>query len=163
CCDLMLSEGDLDGARRLLKQIPPGVGEATLRMLTNAIHIMSLPVDQRRAPLEALFGSGGPVSLPIAAFVAAAGYTDLVYPRLLPAIDAGDPIDGGPVGIIARAYTASTLFHFRAAALRQDPRFARVCAKLGLAAYWQSTGTWPDCAGEVPYDFKAECAKALRS
>jgi hypothetical protein len=23
-----------------------------------------------------------------------------------------------------------------------------------------ATSKWPDCAGEVPYDFKAECEKA---
>jgi hypothetical protein len=44
--------------------------------------------------------------------------------------------------------------------LPNDPRFARLCARLGLVELWTATGRWPDCAGEVPYDFRAECAKA---
>jgi tetratricopeptide (TPR) repeat protein len=44
--------------------------------------------------------------------------------------------------------------------LVQDPRFPRLCAKLGLCDYWIETGKWPDCADEVPYDFRAEARKA---
>jgi tetratricopeptide (TPR) repeat protein len=41
----------------------------------------------------------------------------------------------------------------------EDPRFARLCAKLGLVDYWVATGRWPDCAdrGVLAYDFKVEC------
>ena len=44
--------------------------------------------------------------------------------------------------------------------MRSDPRFVLLCARLGLVQYWLSSGQWPDCADEVPYDFKAECEKA---
>jgi hypothetical protein len=44
--------------------------------------------------------------------------------------------------------------------LRKDPRFARLCARLGLVEFWMTTNKWPDCADEVPYDFRAECAEA---
>jgi len=37
-----------------------------------------------------------------------------------------------------------------------DPRFVRLCGKLGLCDYWIDTGKWPDCADEVAYDFRAE-------
>jgi TolB-like protein len=40
--------------------------------------------------------------------------------------------------------------------LYRDRRFPRLCAKLGLADYWIQTDKWPDCAEEVPYDFRAE-------
>lgn len=46
-------------------------------------------------------------------------------------------------------------------ALRRDERFAEFCAAIGLAAHWQETGVWPDCADELPYDFRAACRKAL--
>jgi TolB-like protein len=46
------------------------------------------------------------------------------------------------------------------AALIDDPRFPRLCAKLGLVAYWLDTDRWPDCADQVTYDFRAECRKA---
>jgi TolB-like protein/tetratricopeptide (TPR) repeat protein len=41
----------------------------------------------------------------------------------------------------------------------QDPRFPRLCAKLGLCDYWVETGKWPDCADEVAYDFRAEARR----
>ena len=43
--------------------------------------------------------------------------------------------------------------------LRNDLRFPRLCARLGLVEFWMATGKWPDCADEVPYDFRAECAR----
>ncbi|MGE0822730.1 MAG: hypothetical protein AB7G75_10415 [Candidatus Binatia bacterium] len=43
--------------------------------------------------------------------------------------------------------------------LRNDPRFARLCARLGLVEFWMATDKWPDCVDEVSYDFKAEGAK----
>jgi len=43
--------------------------------------------------------------------------------------------------------------------LRQDRRFVRLCAKLGLVDYWMRTGRWPDCVDDVApfYNFIAEC------
>ena len=54
------------------------------------------------------------------------------------------------------------LFRPEAAALRRDPRFIALTAKLGLVDYWRSTGEWPDFCSEpgLPYDCKAEAAKA---
>jgi len=43
-------------------------------------------------------------------------------------------------------------------ALRADPRFLRLCAKLGLCDYWVQSGNWPDCADEVDYDFRAQAS-----
>jgi TolB-like protein len=58
------------------------------------------------------------------------------------------------------AYRTSLLFQAGMPELRNDPRFARLCARLGLVEFWTETGKWPDCADEVPYAFRAECAKA---
>ena len=41
----------------------------------------------------------------------------------------------------------------------EDPRFIGLCAKLGLTGYWVGTGRWPDCADEVPYEFRAEARR----
>jgi hypothetical protein len=45
--------------------------------------------------------------------------------------------------------------------MRSDPRFMPLAVKFGFAAYWRSTGQWPDyCkAPELPYDCKAEVEK----
>ena len=41
--------------------------------------------------------------------------------------------------------------------LRNDPRFPRLCARLGLVSFWHASGLWPDCADELPYDFRRGC------
>ena len=58
------------------------------------------------------------------------------------------------------AYRPGMLFNAGMPELRNDPRFPRLCARLGLIEFWTATGKWPDCADEVAYDFRAECAKA---
>jgi TolB-like protein len=56
--------------------------------------------------------------------------------------------------------TGGVIFDLSAnAGMIRDPRFVRLCAKLGLCDYWLQTERWPDCAGFVPYDFKAECRR----
>jgi hypothetical protein len=54
------------------------------------------------------------------------------------------------------------LFQPATAAMRSDPRFMQVAAKLGLVDYWRSTGKWPDFCSEpgLPYDCRA-AAKTL--
>lgn len=57
------------------------------------------------------------------------------------------------------AYRPALLFQAGMPEIREDRRFPRLCARLGLVEFWTTTGKWPDCADEVPYDFRAECAK----
>jgi adenylate cyclase len=57
-------------------------------------------------------------------------------------------------------YRTGLLFHAGMPELRNDPRFVRLCARLGLVEFWLATRKWPDCVDDVPYDFKAECEKA---
>ncbi|MDH4126623.1 MAG: hypothetical protein OEW64_10040 [Gammaproteobacteria bacterium] len=58
------------------------------------------------------------------------------------------------------AYRTSILFQAGLPELRDDPRFLRLCARLGLVEYWTVTGRWPDCVDEVPYDFRTECKQS---
>jgi tetratricopeptide (TPR) repeat protein len=39
--------------------------------------------------------------------------------------------------------------------LNKTPRFVDLCDRLGLCAYWETSGAWPDCVDWTPYDFKA--------
>ena len=64
-----------------------------------------------------------------------------------------DPDKPSPNGEAGPAGIFSVL---EAGPLQRDPRFIRLCAKLGLCDYWIESGRWPDCADEVPYDFRAE-------
>jgi TolB-like protein len=67
---------------------------------------------------------------------------------------------GSPRDVMGtHAYRTLLLFPRAYGALRADPRFVQVCARLGLVDYWLESQQWPDCAGEVPYDFKAECER----
>ncbi len=61
---------------------------------------------------------------------------------------------GGRVGLAP--YNTLALFLPHAASLRADPRFVRLCARLGLVKHWMETDRWPDCAEETSYDFRAE-------
>jgi hypothetical protein len=53
------------------------------------------------------------------------------------------------------------LFRPDFAAVRADPRFMPIAAKLGLVRYWRQSGYWPDfCTSEqLHYDCKTEAAK----
>jgi DNA-binding winged helix-turn-helix (wHTH) protein/TolB-like protein/tetratricopeptide (TPR) repeat protein len=54
-----------------------------------------------------------------------------------------------------------SLYKPGAAAMRRDPRFMVLAARLGLVDYWRSTGNWPDFCAEpgLPYNCKAEAAR----
>ena len=107
----------------------------------------------------------------VTGYVAAAGSIDaarLVYSAHLGLVDevyqvaesarlgpTGTPHDiMGPDG-----YRPTLMFQAAMPELRNDPRFPRLCARLGLVELWLATGKWPDCADEVPYDFRAECER----
>jgi tetratricopeptide (TPR) repeat protein len=67
---------------------------------------------------------------------------------------------GGPKDVMGgNAYRTHLLFPAAYTKLHADPRFVKLCARLGLVEYWLATQNWPDCAQTVPYDFKAECEK----
>lgn len=75
-----------------------------------------------------------------------------------------DKVKLGPSGgkgdiLGASAYRRQMLFLTALPELRADPRFVKLCARLGLVEYWLTTQAWPDCAKVVPYDFRAECEK----
>jgi TolB-like protein len=65
--------------------------------------------------------------------------------------DAGSPSPGG-------RFNTGMIF-FMDPGLSRDRRFPRLCAKLGLCDYWTATDRWPDCADQVPYDFRAEARR----
>ena len=92
----------------------------------------------------------------------------LVYAAHLGLVDdayrAADSARLGPAGTSddimgPDGYRTALLFQASMPELRNDLRFPRLCARLGLVEFWMATGKWPDCAAEVPYDFKSECAK----
>ena len=100
----------------------------------------------------------GGIDLARLVYTAHLGLVDDAY-RLADAARLGPA--GTPADVMGPdAYRPSILFQANMPALRDDPRFPRLCARLGLVDAWIATGTWPDCADEVPYDFRAACARA---
>lgn len=53
------------------------------------------------------------------------------------------------------------IFGPAAKAMRQDPRFVRLCTRLGLSDYWAKTQKWPDFADDVTYDLPTEVERDL--
>jgi tetratricopeptide (TPR) repeat protein len=111
-----------------------------------------------RSALEAHVERTGCVDVSRLVYSAHLGLVDEAYQlaeraRLGPVGTSDDIM--GPDG-----YRTSLLFQAGMPELRNDPRFARLCARLGLVEYWTATSQWPDCTDEVPYDFKAACGEA---
>jgi len=112
-------------------------------------------IDAWRQGLEAHVRKTGWVDASRLVYTAHLGLVDEAYAaaeaaRLGPAGNADDIM--GPDG-----YRTALLFQAGMPELRNDPRFARLCARLGLVEFWLASGKWPDCVSEVPYDFKAAC------
>ena len=85
------------------------------------------------------------------------GFVNQAY-ELLDTVKLGP--SGSPDDTIGNyAYSPALLFNAHDYNFRADPRFVKLCARLGLVEYWLTTQHWPDCADEVPYDFRAECEK----
>lgn len=101
-----------------------------------------------------------------AAKIGAVDCLAFLMPSLLGLVDEGYAFFGslpfGPTGARGDAlgmmgFRTHVLFGPSNKAGRADPRFIRLCARVGLVEYWLATQQWPDCADEVPYDFRALC------
>ena len=92
------------------------------------------------------------------------GHPDIAFEHLFDALKTGRQLKSGTADDrnSGRAFESAILFMITGQALRRDARFVRLCHRLGLVDYWRASGKWPDCATQVPYDFKAECEKAVR-
>lgn len=93
----------------------------------------------------------------------------LVYAAHLGLVDeayrASEVVRLGPSGSVEDlmgpdGYRTAIFFQANMPELRNDPRFPRLCARLGLVDHWLATGKWPDCASETPYAFELECERA---
>jgi TolB-like protein len=114
-------------------------------------------LDAYRSEFEAHVAITGGVDVARLVYAAHLGLVDEAYraaqgARLGP-IGASTDIMG-PDG-----YRTALLFQASMPELRNDPRFPRLCARLGLVEFWHATGLWPDCADELPYDLRAACAE----
>lgn len=111
-----------------------------------------------RGALEAHVAKTGSVDVTRLVYAAHLGLVDDVY-RI------AESAHLGPRGAVddvigPDAYRTGMLFWKGMPEIRNDPRFVRLCARLGLVEFWLATQKWPDCVDETPYDFKAACEQA---
>ena len=154
-------QGNWDGFDRLLDPS----AKRPLRELEDGILFLKTKrdpsaenVDQMRQRLLSRFEQTGGVEVSNLVYAAHVGLGEEVFrlaetARLGPRGTADDVIG-------VDAYRTGLLFWKDMPEVRNDVRFVRLCARLGLVEFWLSSGKWPDCADTVPYDFRAECDKA---
>jgi hypothetical protein len=152
----------LDRAERVSQETPVG----PTKLIRELVSMLRMPLAEREAVLRRhhqVQNRNSVFDPQFCAISAFAGCDDLALDVMLDALSSGRPIGlkGGP-GM--RASALSPLFdtHY-ARPLQRNIRFPTVCARVGLVTYWQESGKWPDCAADVPYDFKAECEQAAHA
>ena len=115
-------------------------------------------LERWRKEFEARVRTTGCVDVSRLVYTAHLGLVDTAYAAALGARLGPRGADDDIMG--PDAYRTALLFQAGLPELRDDPRFPRLCARLGLVEYWTTRGKWPDCADTVPYDFRAECMRA---
>jgi hypothetical protein len=143
---------------------PARLAKYSLREHTGVLRLIEVMRNPTLENRQALVGavrkrieSSGHADLAPAVTVAHLGFVDeafdmMEHAKIGPA--------GGPRDFLGvNAYRTHLLFPVAFPELRADPRFVKLCARLGLVEYWLETQKWPDCAEVVPYDFRAECEK----
>nr|WP_137676154.1 TIR domain-containing protein [Parerythrobacter lutipelagi] len=114
-------------------------------------------IDEYMKWLQENFVKDGAAEPNLLSYLAAVGEVDDVF-AVAESVRFGP--SGGPADVLgATGYRTHHLWSAQHPQFREDPRFVKICARLGLVEYWLATELWPDCADEVPYDFRAECEK----
>jgi adenylate cyclase len=148
--------------------VPPkrGVSERDVDVLRNYVALLRLPESGRRQACETLLDTmaraPAPLALSTLMMTAGMGLADRAFDLLEHAIDTGRPIrpDNHDAFGMARAQSSLQLFVSNGGTpIWRYARFPALAARFGLAQYWIESGKWPDCAGEVDYDFKVACAR----
>ncbi len=145
---------------------PDWLAKHPLRELRGIVPVLKVwrdPTAENRAALAARVDvavtAAGSVPPGTLAVTARAGLVDFAYELagrfpLGPQGNSRDVLGGN-------AYQTDLLFQAPYKAFRDDLRFPALCGRLGLVEYWMATGCWPDLVDEVPYDFKAACARVV--
>lgn len=115
-------------------------------------------LDAWRGAFEAHINKTGGVDIARLVYAAHLGLVDEAY-------NAIEVVRLGPAGSIEDimgpdGYRTAIMFQANMPELRNDRRFPRLCARLGLCDFWLATDRWPDCVSDTPYDFKVECERA---
>jgi TolB-like protein len=169
---IALFDGDIEAAERITADAAAAGIVLPLQVLLMFMRtVAGMEADMRRATVEQFLNRDAPTAYLVDICLAAAmGEQKFAINHLLATIREGRPLeftadnDGRAAG--NDVAVTSGFFMPNGEPLRDDPRFAEICVRLGLFDCWQQLGEWPDCAGDLPYDLRAECARvaaALRA
>jgi hypothetical protein len=144
---------------------PTGITSFEVDGLRFVHSLFAMPQAQREAVMRTMLQPAQTPTLQFGLCQIAgwAGCVDLAFESLFEAVATKRPM--GPLGQgrgVNRAFLTAGYFTVPSMPLQRDIRFPKLCAHAGLVDYWRESGHWPDCADEVPYDFKVECEKAAR-
>jgi tetratricopeptide (TPR) repeat protein len=161
----------LDDAEALAAPgVPPkrALTPLDVQVLRDVVALLRLPREARRphiaARLSQAAAGDGPLSISTCIAAISAGLAEQTFDALNDALDRGRPLRADPFVAFGMARAQTPLQLFVGAGenrIWKHQRFPALAARLGLAQYWLETSKWPDCAADVDYDFKAECARAI--
>ena len=163
---ILFSCGRIDEAAKMCAPgapLPSGMAQDDANRFRFIHSLLQTPQSQREVVLSKFLDTTQSATLPLelCQIAARVGCADLAFEKLFEAFASDRPIGPMTEGRgVNRAFLPATFFTLMSAPLRQDIRFPRLCARMNLVDYWRTSGHWPDCASDVPYDFKAECEKA---
>jgi TolB-like protein len=166
---IALFDGDIEEAERITAAAAATGQVLPLQVLLMFMRtVAAMEPDMRRTVVEQFLNRDAPTSYLVDICLAAAlGEKELALGHLLAVIREGRALeftadnDGRAAGNDVAITTG--FFMPNGEPLRDDPRFAEICVRLGLFDCWQQLGEWPDCARELPYDLRAECARVAAS
>ncbi|THD77170.1 MAG: hypothetical protein E7812_14555 [Phenylobacterium sp.] len=149
--------------RRLARLRPQGLGMPLIpNMREMAEAIRSWTGEQCAAQIAKLrrqLETSGAIPVSSLGFLAKQGFADQVFDLLDEASfdHLYDPLGRLTPGEVSLNILFTPMF----AVLRRDPRFVRLCAKLGLVDHWIAADHWPDFELEVAYyyDLRAEARR----
>ena len=156
--------GDWETYDRLLERLRPETQIFTLhsklREMADTIRAWGPESGEAAiAELRSQLRATGTVAVSKLGFLARQGLVDEVFEVLDEASFAHlrEPLGQLVQGEVSLNIIFSPMF----AMLRRDPRFVRLCAKLGLVDHWIATDQWPDFELEVAftYDLRAEARR----
>ncbi|MBS0383843.1 MAG: adenylate/guanylate cyclase domain-containing protein [Proteobacteria bacterium] len=166
----LCAAGRLDAAEALAApDVVPrrGVTRHDVRVLKQYVAVLRHTPAERHIAAEGILTSLGRSTgpLPLSSCMTAArfGSADRAFDVIDRALERGRPLAADPHEAFGMARSQSSLqlfVHNGGEPFYRHRRFPRLCARLGLAQYWIESGHWPDCAGDVDYDFKQACKEA---
>jgi TolB-like protein len=125
-----------------------GVRTPLVRRMAEVVAMRRAPPAERIATMQAILDrelqSTGSVATSQLSLAASVGAVDVAFDAIEKA--SFEHLFRPGAHLPSRDISVHCLFNRDSEPLRQDPRFVRLCDRLGLVAHWVASDRWPDCA-----------------